>query len=369
MTDGSVDLHLLVPGSLAQRTGGYLYDARMVEGLRADGWQVRVHELEGSFPHGDSRARESLAAALSAARAGGAVVADGLAVSGLPDVMEAYPDLPLVALVHHALADESGLDPAVADRFRRLEARTLAAVEGVVVTSPFTAERLEEFGVARDRIRVVVPGTEPARPALGPNADSPPRLVCVGSVTPRKGHDVLVEALARIQDLDWSCVCAGSLDRGGDFADRVRDRVAELGLESRILFLGELEAGELERVYETASLFVLPSRFEGYGMALTEALARGLPVVSTTGGAIPGTVPPDAGLLVAPGDAQAFAEALASLLRNPARIAALAAGAREHARRLPDWRGQARAFGEAVRTLTQAGAVSDRQGPAGGPGS
>jgi glycosyltransferase involved in cell wall biosynthesis len=296
------------------------------------------------------------------------VVADGLAVGGLPEVVERYRDLPLVALVHHALADESGLDPAVAERFRRLEARTLGAVRGVVVTSPFTAERMTEFGVPEDRLRVVVPGTEPARPALGPNVGSPPRLVCVGSVTPRKGHDVLVEALARIRELDWSCVCAGSLARGGDFAAGVRGRVAELGLESRILFLGELDAEELERIYETASLFVLPSRFEGYGMALTEALARGLPVVSTTGGAIPGTVPREAGVLVPPGDVDACARALAGLLEDPGRMAALAAGAREHAIRLPDWGGQVRAFGEAVRALAGTGAGSSRWAAGGGSG-
>lgn len=351
MSGDPVDLHLLVPGALDQRTGGYLYDARMVEGLRADGWRVKVHELEGRFPEGDSVARQSLAAALSSAHEGGTVVADGLAVGALPDVLEGHRELPLVALVHHALADESGLGPAAAERLRRLETRTLEIVRGVVVTSPYTAERLAGLGVAADRLRVVVPGTAPARPARGPNAGSPPRLVCVGSVTPRKGHDVLVEALARIRDLAWACVCAGSLERGGGFPDGVRERVAELGLESRILFLGELDAAELDSVYQTASLFVLPSRFEGYGMALTEALARGLPVVSTTGGAIPGTVPSDAGVLVSPGDANALAAALAELLANPDRLRPLADAARDHAARLPDWPTQAEAFGEAIRAL------------------
>jgi glycosyltransferase involved in cell wall biosynthesis len=323
----------------------------MVQGLRSQGWQVRTHELEGTFPEGDAAARASLAAALAAARSGGVVVADGLAVGALPDVLEGYRELPSVALVHHALADESGLRPEVAERFRRLETRTLHLVRGVVVTSPFTAERLGAFGVAPDRLRVVVPGTAPALPARGPNVGSPPRLVCVGSVTPRKGHDVLVEALARIRDLEWACVCAGSLQRDERFAGEVRERVAELGLESRILFLGEVDAAELDQVYGTASLFVLPSRFEGYGMALTEALARGLPVVSTTGGAIPGTVPGNVGVLVPPGDAAALAAALADLLENPDRMSSRAEAAREHATRLPDWSTQAQAFGEAIRVL------------------
>lgn len=351
MTEGPADLHLLVPGRLDQRTGGYLYDARMVAGLRELGWRVVVHELAGAFPSGDAEARASLDAALTASADGGVVVADGLAVGALPEILEAHSALPFVALVHHPLADESGIDPAEAERYRESEIRTLAAARGVVVTSPFTGDRLGEFGVEPHRVRVVVPGTDPALPARGPNRGSPPRLVCVGSVTPRKGHDVLVEALNRIQDLPWACVCAGSLERGGDFPEEVRNRAAALGLESRILFLGELEAAELDRVYETATLFVLPSRFEGYGMALTEALARGIPVVSTTAGAIPGTVPPAAGVLVPPDDAEALAGALAGLLTDPGRLDALSSAAGRAAADLPDWQHQARAFGDAVRAL------------------
>lgn len=351
MTEGPADLHLVVPGRLDQRTGGYLYDARMVAELRELGWRVEVYELVGKFPAGDPEARASLDAALTAAAGGGPVVVDGLAVGGLPEVLEAHAELPLVALVHHPLADESGIEPREAEHFRRSEARALATARGVVVTSPFTATRLEDFGVGAERVRVVVPGTDPARLARGPNPGSPPRLVCVGSVTPRKGHDVLVQALDRIRDLPWACVCAGSLARGGDFPAGVRRRAAAAGLESRILFVGELDARELDRVYETATLFVLPSRFEGYGMALTEALARGLPVVSTTAGAIPGTVPPEAGVLVPPDDPDSLASALADLITDPARVDTLAAAAREAAASLPSWRRQARAFGAAIRDL------------------
>ncbi|MEJ2538493.1 MAG: glycosyltransferase family 4 protein, partial [Gemmatimonadota bacterium] len=202
--------------------------------------------------------------------------------------------------------------------------------------------------------------TEPARPARGPGVGSPPRLVSVGSVTPLKGHDVLVEALERLRDRSWVCVCAGSLERAPDFAREVRTRVSAAGLESRILFLGELDADELEAVYGTASLFVLPSRFEGYGMALTEALARGLPVVSTTGGAIPGTVPADVGILVPPGDAPALAEALAGLLESPERLEERAAAARRYAAELPDWSTQVEAFGRAVVELAGAGPPATR---------
>ena len=348
----TADLHLIVPGPLDQRTGGYLYDRRIVEGLRALGREVRVHEVPGRFPEPDATAREGLVEALEACPDGAVVVVDGLAGGALPDVLRSAADrLRLVALVHHPLADESGLDADTAARFRALETATLDAVEGVVVTSRHTARRLEDFGVAPGRVRVVEPGTEPAAPAVGPGPGAPPRLLTVGTVCPRKGHDVLVEALDRIREMDWVCVCAGSLSRAPAFAEEVRGRVGEAGLESRILFVGELDAQELEAAYASASVFVLASRFEGYGMALTEALARGLPVVSTTGGAIPGTVPARAGVLVPPGDADALARELARLLQDPAALGALADGARDAAASFPDWGSRGPAFEAALRAL------------------
>lgn len=182
-------------------------------------------------------------------------------------------------------------------------------------------------------------------------------MVCVGSVTPRKGHDVLVRALARLDDLEWRCDCAGSLTRAAEHVKRVRSEVERLGLMTRMRFLGELKADVLDEVYRTATLFVLPSYYEGYGMAFAEALARGLPVVGTTGGAIPHTVPDDAGILVEPGDDEALADALRELLEDEERRAGMARAARRHARELPEWGRQARAFQEAVEELAGSAGV------------
>lgn len=349
-------LHLVIPGPLEQRTGGYLYDAHVVKGLREEGWRVTVHELEGRFPDPDARARESLDRSLAGVPRGETVVVDGLAGGGLPEVLEAHaPRLRLVALVHHLLADETGLDARERVRLRELEGRGLAAVEGVVVTSPFTARRLEELGVDARRVRVVLPGTEPAVAAEGPGPGMPPTLLCVGTVSPRKGQDLLVQALIRLRDLPWRCVCAGSVERDAAFARGVIDAVAEAGMEARIRFPGELDSAALDGCYREASLFVLPSHFEGYGMALTEALARGLPVVSTTGGAIPHTVPAETGILVPPGDVDALERALRLLLGDPARRGAMARAALRHARELPRWETRGAAFAEAVEALRDAG--------------
>ena len=350
MTGGA--LHLVVPGPLRQRTGGYLYDARMVDELRAQGQAVEVHEVDGRFPDVDALALDRLDEALRRIPDDAPVVVDGLALGAAPEVAEAHGKrLRLIALVHHPLADETGLDDEDRARFEAREREALGHVEGAVVTSAYTARRLEAFGVEPSRIRAVLPGTDPAPLARGTPPGEAPRLICVGTVTPRKGHDVLVRALHRVSDLAWRCDCAGSLDRAPDFVERVRKEVAERGLVERTRFLGELDARALDEVYRTATLFVLPSHYEGYGMAFAEALARGLPVVGTTGGAIPFTVPDDAGILVEPGDDEALSEVLRELLTDEERREGMAAAARRHAEELPGWSRQARAFGEAVEEL------------------
>lgn len=349
-------LHVAVPGPLDQRTGGYLYDARMVAGLRAAGWDVEVHELAGSFPEGDETARAALDGMLASLPDGARVLVDGLAMGGLPEPIRAHGSrLRILALVHHPLADETGLSCEVQRRLRASEQEALAPCRGVIVTSRYTERRLREaYDVPADRVRAVPPGTEPAREARGPGPDEAPRLLCVATVTPRKGHDVLAAALERIADLRWSCVCAGSLDRDPAHARRVQERLREAGLRERVTFVGEHDPRALDRLYDRSSIFVLASFYEGYGMALAEALARGLPVVSTRGGAIPFTVPEDVGILVDPGDDAALAAALRSLVApGSQRRSELARRARRHAATLPTWEESVRAFARAVVDLTE----------------
>ena len=350
------ELHFIVPGPLERQTGGSLYDARIVEGLTALGWTVIAHGLEGRFPEGDACAESSLTRTLAGIAQGAQVVLDGLAMSPLPNPLRAHRDrLRLTALIHHPLADETGLETAERERLARLERESLAQCTGVVVTSAFTARRLGEYGVPDSRIRVVSPGTDPVEAAVGPGPGEPPRLLCVGAVSPRKGQDVLVRALARIPALPWSCMCAGSLTRAPAFADSVLELTRALGLEDRIEFPGELGAPELDALFSSASIFVLATHYEGYGMVLAEALARGLPVVSTRGGAVPDTVPPEAGMLVPPGDEHALAAALQELLSGPegaARRAALTEGSLRHGRFLPTWGDAALAFERAIQELS-----------------
>jgi len=329
----------VLPGDPAARTGGYEYDRRIVAGLRALGWDVRVHLLPDRFPR-PTAADLALAARTFAALPDGAqVLVDGLAFGALPELAARESRrLRLIALVHHPLAAETGLSPGERQALERSERAALAEARAVVVTSPATAAALRPYGVAPSRILVVEPGTEPAPLSGGSRpGGGPVQLLCLATLTPRKGHDLLVRALAALRHRDWHLECVGSATRSPGTAAALAELVATLGLEERVRLRGELSSAALEAAWDAADLLVLPSHHEGYGMAVAEALARGLPVVATDVGAVAGLVGVEAGLVVPAGDQAALTSALDSLLGDAAARARLAAGAARVRRRLPDW--------------------------------
>lgn len=351
-------LYVVVPGDLETRTGGYGYDRRIIGGLRARGWIVEIVRLDEGFPVPSPAARAHAADAFAAIPDGSLVLADGLALGALPEEAQRERDrLRIVALVHHPLADETGIDAGLAAALEVSERRALAAAHAVVVTSRATAARIADFGASADRIFVVEPGTDPAPIARGsaagsvdesraPSPKSPDvALLCVATLTPRKGYEILLDALAAIPYRDWRLTCAGSLDRDAPTVARVRARLRDSGLEDRVRLAGDLDAVALATEYDRADLFVLPTLYEGYGMAVAEALARGLPVVSTATGSIEnlvmgtgggrGTTP--AGIVVPPGDLPAFTAALSRAIGDPVLRASLTANARAVRDRLTTW--------------------------------
>lgn len=339
---------LAYPGDLATRTGGYTYDRRAFAALEGRGWRVRHLSLSGSFPFPDAAALAAADKALAALADGTTVVVDGLAFGAMPKVARNHERrLDLLALVHHPLSLETGLAPADAARLRAGEHAALARARRVIATSPATARTLAQaFAVPPRRVAVAVPGVDPAPVATG--SGGRPRLLCVGTITPRKGHLVLVEALAGLRDLDWDLVCAGSPDRDPTTAAAVREAISRHDLDDRVTLAGELDDAALAAAYAGADLLVSASLFEGYGMALAEALARGLPIVASSGGAVAETVPPDAGLLVLPGDAPALVSALRRILTEPRLRQRLRDGALLARERLPRWTDTAAAIERAL---------------------
>lgn len=342
-----------VPGDLDTRTGGYAYDRRMIAELGALGWRIEVMDLGNDFPRPSAATRQKAEALLAAVPDGWPIVIDGLALGALPQAAARVSARhPLIALIHHPLALETGLTADEAAQLRASERAALAHARAVVANSATTARALAaDYGVGADRITIAPPGTD--RPAIAPRdrAAEEIALLAVGAVVPRKGYDVLIAALAGLAALPWRLTIAGDCGRDPAAVARLKADIAGLGLERRVTIEDAVAADRLADLYAAADLFVLPSRYEGFGMAFAEAIAHGLPVIGTTAGAIPDTVPASAGVLVPPDDRAALAAALRRLIAAPEERARLAAGARAAADHLPTWRGSAALFSAAIERV------------------
>ena len=338
-----------VPGDLSTPTGGYVYDRRVVAELSALGWQVDIANLGDGFPRPSVAERATAHLQLAAVPQGRVIVVDGLAFGVMPEAAEELNQTHrLVALVHHPLAFETGLPEREAAKFRASERLALSFARRVITTSATTARLLmQTFAVPQDILRVVLPGNDRVAPA-DRAAGAVVNLLAVGSIVPRKGYDVLVSALGKIADLPWRLVIAADRSRSPSTVRALEAQIAELRLADRVELIGAVSSDRLAALYAAADLFVLPSRYEGYGMAYTEAIAHGLPVVGTTAGAIPEAVPPGAGVLVPPDNVGELTLTLMRLIGNPAERLRLTAGARAAAATLPTWADSGRAFSQAL---------------------
>jgi glycosyltransferase involved in cell wall biosynthesis len=341
-----------VPGDLATPTGGYAYDRRMIAELGDLGWQADLLGLGDGFPWPSEATRMTALTKILEIPAGRAIIVDGLALGVLPEgAAQLAGRNPVLALVHHPLALEAGLSSEQADALRRSERAALSAVQGVIVTSAATARLVAaEYGVPAERITIAKPGSDPAPLAAG-SRDGVVRLLSVGAVVPRKGFDVLIAALATLGDLPWQLTIAGDRTRDLNATARLDADIAGHALENRVAVLGTVSPQHLATLYAEADVFALASHFEGYGMAYAEAIAHGLPVIGTTGGAIPDTVPSDASLLIPPGDIPALAKALRRIIGDSDLRQRLADGARAAAPQFPTWRQSAEIFAERLEML------------------
>jgi glycosyltransferase involved in cell wall biosynthesis len=332
-------VHFVVPASIddeARPSGGNTYDRRVRSGLAAVGWTVLVHEVSG--------ADASLAQALARIPDGSVVLLDGLVASPAPDVLAPESGrLRLVVLVHMPL----GRDEPDAR-----EAAVLSAAASVVTTSAWArGVLLANYALQGDRVHVAEPGVEPA--AVAPGTATGGSLLSVAAVIPGKGHDVLVAALATLPGRQWRCLCAGSLERDPDFVASLRRRASDGGLNGRLRFAGALPEADLARSYAEADLLVFPSRSETYGMVVTEALARGVPVVAADVGGVPeamghGTDADRPGALVPPDDAAALGAALRAWLGDADLRRRWRRAARERRETLTGWSKTTAAVGDAL---------------------
>jgi len=331
-----VEVAFAVPGELGSLTGGYAYARKLLRLLQAHGLRTRHIALPPSFPFPSSTDLERTKRSLSHTPKDAVLLIDGLAYGALPAELCETLGRPIVALVHHPLGMESGLSPEQRSLFLKSEAAALAVASRVIVTSSLTACLLEDdYCVLSEKITVAEPGVEPAARAQG--TGTPVQLLAVGAVSPRKGYETLVEALSGLKGFGWRLTIAGDLGRDPDAVKRLKHRIEAAGLSDRIGLAGAVPDSTLDQLYHRADILVSASLFEGYGMVLAEAMAHGLPLVASTGGAAADTVPQQAGLKVPPGDVGALREAVGRLIAQPQLRRDVAEGSWAAGQRLPRW--------------------------------
>lgn len=343
-------LAFCIPGDIELPTGGYRYDREVLARLPPAGIPARHVQLGPGFPHPTDREIAFALSALSAVDRRSVLLIDGLALGALPPEPVAALPHRKVALVHHPLGLEAGTPAARAAFLLENERAVLATVQHVIVTSDSTKRCLvSDFDVGSARITVAEPGV--ARRSRAAGTGGPLHVLAVGAVSPRKAFDLLVGALGAMTDIDWRLTIAGSLTLSTAAVESLQEAIAHHGIGNRVTLAGAIDEASLDALFASADLFAMSSLYEGYGMALSEALAHGLPIVTSTGGAAAETVPDAAALKVPPGDENALSAALARALGDGALRRRMADAAWAAGALLPTWDDTAREIADVVKAL------------------
>lgn len=353
----------LVPDDIdnpARPSGGNEYDRQLAAGLRKDGWTANLRTIPTprAARAGAQDTLHAVASAVAELADGATVLVDGLFVAPAAEVLAAHAGrLRLVVLMHVTMAlpppghEQTGAAAA--------ERSVLDLAAAVIATSQWLRRQIvTRQRIGPERVWVAPPGVGGAPVARSSPAGD--RLLCVAAVAPHKGHDVLLAALARLADLVWTCTCVGSLERDADFAAALRARAVAQGIDDRLVFAGACTRDELADNYASNDLLVLPTRSESYGMVLTEALARGLPVVaSDVGGVVEAaTGTPSSAAAIFPGalvpvnDPGALADQLRTWLTDAATRAVWRQRAEDRRATLSGWGVTARRAADALEHAT-----------------
>ena len=311
-----------------QPGGGQAFNAGLIQALRAAHHTVRLHHDAAHLPPGATP------------------IVDGLLLPDLEPDLDALIAHDAVVIIHH-LSARAGRDPAAREPVRAAERRMLPAFRRIVATSAPVAERLNtDFTIQA----TILPPGQPDLPQTTHSTDGPCRILCAGVVTPRKGQDRLLHALARLTDLDWTLTIAGDAHRDPAHAAAVTALIDTLQLQSRVTLLPNPTPAALDQAWSQTDLFALATSWEGHPAGVAEALRRGIPVLTTKVGDMAGLVPQAAGILAPPDDPATLSKCLRRAIFDRDLRAALAQGAWVVGQSMPGWPQQALAFAALLRS-------------------
>ena len=335
-----INLGFVIPGSLDSPTGGTRYDRDVLARLNKFGVIANPLLVASRYPFPNDADRLATIQSFSSAAVDFFLI-DGLVFGALSDQELAALQKPVIVLLHHPLADETGLAPDTANELYQREKYNLRYAQAVIVTSQKTKDILiAQYDVKADGITVAEPGvTKPDRITIRSplSPDKPAKLLSVGGISPRKNYGLVLDALALLHaQHNWIWTIAGRLDDKSE-TERLQKKTQDLGLSEQVHWLGSVSDPHLVTLYHESDILLYPSHYEGYGMALDEALAYGLPVLASD--IIPSarTQASPAIRCLDPLNPRAWCEALSDLLNNTDSFHTACLSATELAKRLPDW--------------------------------
>lgn len=343
----------VIPGDINLPTGGYRYDKEIVNAWKASGIDVELISLEGDYPFPSDQEKSNALDAVKKFPDADVAVVDGLLGGVLPEFIQKLSNaMPVVALIHHPLCLENGLNDKIAKALKTSEKKGLKFVSQIITTSPATTKTVSKlFGFDRSKIHTILPGVKRTQISRGSESQTT-HLLCVGSIIERKDHKTLLQALSTLKYLDWRLDCYGSTEFDKELYAQIQDIITKENLSKKVTFHGAVSDERLDAAYATSDIFVLPSLFEGYGMVYAEAIVRGLPVIATTAGAIPDTVPETCGILVEPNNIEMLAQALEKLITNEEMLNKFRQNAINAEPTFPTWQNSATRFAEILKDIT-----------------
>jgi len=342
-------LHFLIPGDIDTLSSCYIYDKRLVEGLKKKGHDVEVYRLGDDFPFPSEDSLNHCHKVIKSIPSAEPIIIDSLAFGTIPSILkEVSATNPIVALIHLPLSMDPNYSAYQRTLFTSPEMEAFSLATKFVVSSEYTFEILLNLGIEAHKINLIIPGIDHF-PQKKNYPEKPAKLLSIANLCRSKDHAILVRALTALKDKDWVLHCYGNLDMDRDCLADFQAMIRKNSLQKKILVHATISGKELSDAYLDADLFVHPSDFEIYGMALAEALAHGIPVIASTGGGICKTVPAKMGQFFKPSDVYGLQSILEELFENPDVYKKLYTQALTFAKNAQTWEKSADLFEEAIK--------------------